>query len=147
MRVIKTASYAPSACNRQPVKVYTSLDADKNNTISKYVPGNKGFENDVPYYMIVTSNREYFGDSEFCQWFVNGGIALAYITLSMFSEGIGSCIFQWPSNYPGERELKKLSGISEAESICGIIGYGKLPEKVKVIGACRKPVDDYLKIF
>lgn len=137
MRVIKTASYAPSACNRQPVKVYTSLDADKNNTISKY----------VPYYMIVTSNREYFGDSEFCQWFVNGGIALAYITLSMFSEGIGSCIFQWPSNYPGERELKKLSGISEAESICGIIGYGKLPEKVKVIGACRKPVDDYLKIF
>lgn len=106
MRVIKTASYAPSACNRQPVKVYTSLDADKNNTISKYVPGNKGFENDVPYYMIVTSNREYFGDSEFCQWFVNGGIALAYITLSMFSEGIGSCIFQWPSNYPGERELK-----------------------------------------
>ena len=147
MRVIKTASYAPSACNRQPVKVYTSLDADKNNTISKYVPGNKGFENDVPYYMIVTSNREYFGNSEFCQWFVNGGIALAYITLSMFSEGIGSCIFQWPSNYPGERELKKLSGISEAESICGIIGYGKLPEKVKVIGACRKPVDDYLKIF
>lgn len=147
MRVIKTASYAPSACNRQPVKVYTSLDADKNNTISKYVPGNKEFENDVPYYMIVTSNREYFGDSEFCQWFVNGGIALAYITLSMFSEGIGSCIFQWPSNYPGECELKKLSGISEAESICGIIGYGKLPEKVKVIGACRKPVDDYLKIF
>lgn len=57
------------------------------------MPGNKGFENDVPYYMIVTSNREYFGDSEFCQWFVNGGIALAYIILSMFRKELAVVYF------------------------------------------------------
>ena len=146
-KVISIARYAPSACNRQPVKFYTSLEAEKNSTVSNYVPGNKGFESDIPYYMVVTSNREFFGDDEFCQWFLNGGIAIAYLILSMFSEKIGSCIFQWPSNYRGESELKKICGISEAESICAIIGYGKLPDEVKVIGACRKPVDDYLSFF
>lgn len=43
-KVIALTLQAPSACNRQPSKIYWTSDKTKVKEIDKYIPGNKGFE-------------------------------------------------------------------------------------------------------
>lgn len=138
LEAIKCAIKAPSACNRQPCKVYYALDTEKNKALSMLVPGNRAFANDIRYYCVVTADRAYFGGEELFQWYVNGGIFVAYLTLAMHSVGIGSCVFQWPDFYKTENELRKLIGCKESEAIVSVIGFGKYPEELKCICAQRK---------
>lgn len=142
---LEIACKSPSACNREPWKIYYSLNEEKNKILSEFVPGNKGFENDIPYYAIIVCDRSYFSVGEMFQWYVNGGIFISYFTLALHSLGIGSCIFQWPDFYKKDNELKKIFNIEKSEVVVAIVGFGKYEDNVKVIGAERKPIKDILK--
>lgn len=50
--VLAIAAASPSACNRQPVKVFWTNSASSVARISKVIPGNKGFENAIPNWCI-----------------------------------------------------------------------------------------------
>ena len=141
LQAVELAKYAPSACNRQPWRVYYTLDKEKNLKLSQCVPGNKGFERDIPYYCVVTIDRKYFGGNEIYQWYLNGGIFVSYLTLAMNSIGIGNCIFQYPDFFESENDIKKILEISDSEVITSIVGYRKYAEKRKCIVASRKPSD------
>lgn len=78
-KVIELACCAPSACNRQPVKVYVTTEPEKVKAVSALIPGNKGFEEEIPNWAVVTTDRQIFGTSEPLQWYVNGGIYLSYL--------------------------------------------------------------------
>lgn len=147
-QAIRLAVQCPSACNRQPCKVYYTPDRAKNEKLSKLVPGNKGFEKDIPYYCVVTSNKAYFSGNEFYQWYINGGIFLNQFVLALHSIGIGSCIFQYPLYYETEAELKKLIGKTDSsEVVIAILGYGKYADSAKYICAARKPIEDVGILF
>jgi len=146
-QAIEMAAKAPSACNRQPYKVYYSTNMDKNKQLAKLVPGNKSFENDIPYYCVVTSDRSMFSIGEIYQWFVNGGIFVAFLTLALHSLGIGSCIFQYPVLYESKDKVNALIGCSKNEEIIAIIGYGYYPESAKCICATRKPIEELVEEF
>ena len=146
-QAVHNAIKSPSACNRQPWKVYCSFEKGKNQEISKYVPGNKAFESDIPYYCIVTADRKLFGSEEIFQWYVNGGIFLAYLTLSLHALGIGSCIFQWPLHYKEDKRMREAAAIGDSEIIIAVVGFGKYPEQTKCLGAQRKPTQEVLFEF
>lgn len=144
---VRYAGRAPSACNRQPSKVYYSLDHEKNKALAALVPGNKGFSEDIPYYCVVTADRTLFGSNEMFQWFVNGGIFVGYFVLALHSFGIGSCVFQWPAFNDQEQNLRDLIHAGEREAIIAIVGYGKYPDEAKCICAERKPIEDVAVTF
>ena len=145
--VINIAKYAPSACNRQPCKIYFSTSIEKNKAISTLVPGNKSFQEDVPYYTILTADRKSFSAGESMQWYLNAGIFASYFTLALHSKNIGSCIFQFPAFYKTEKSIRKICKIDKAEVITCIIGMGKYPETFKIIEAFRKPNSEILSFF
>lgn len=144
---VKCALCAPSACNRQPCKVYYSLDSEQNRILGKMVPGNKSFENDVPYYCVIAVDRSFFGEAEVFQWYMNGGIFVTYLTLALHAHGIGSCIFQWPDFYETEAKVREHIGMKEAEAIVAVVGYGKYLDKTKCICAQRKSENDISRVF
>ena len=146
LHVIEMARMAPSACNRQPVKVYYSLNEKKNKQISNLAPGNNGFNNAIPYFMIVTSSKSYFGLFEYNQWYVTGGIFLGYLRLAFHSHNLGSCIFQWGLRAP-EKELRELCQIPYCESIVAIVGFGYYAAETTVIQAQRKSIQEYISKF
>lgn len=144
---VRYTGRAPSACNRQPSKVYYSLDREKNNALGKLVPGNLGFNEEIPYYCVITADRTLFGANEMFQWFVNGGIFVGYFVLALHSLGIGSCIFQWPLFYDQEANLRNLIHADKKEAIIAIVGYGKYPDEAKCICAERKPLEELAITF
>lgn len=143
-QIIQIANKAPSACNRQPAKVYFVKDKDKVNSVDFLITGNHGFEGKIPCYAILAEDRAYFTGEEEFQWYINGGIYLSYLTLAMHSMGIGSCIMQWKAFHKNERELKQILGISSREAIIAIVGCGYYKENTRVICAQRKSIEETL---
>ncbi len=141
--VVSLANMAPSACNRQPVKLFYTKTQEKAFKFEKLVNGSQGFQGEIPYYMLVTVDRAYFGTDEFLQWYINGGIYLGFLTLAFHSRGIGSIILQWKYAQECEKEVKDLFGIEPNEAIIALIGYGKYPKDgTKCIIAQRKRPED-----
>lgn len=143
---IEIANLAPSACNRQPIKVYCAGSKEAVEGTDRLITGNYGFKGAIPNYAIITSDRAYYLEDEQFQWYVNGGIYLSYFTLALHSMGIGSLIMQWFPFYKTENELKKYYNISQSEAIVAVVGYGYYSDNFKCLCAQRRSAEDTLKI-
>lgn len=137
-QAVALANNAPSACNRQPVKVYCALGREKAKVVNNYLTGNKSFTDNVNNFAIITCDRAYFAGDEQFQWYINGGIYLAYFVNALHSLGIGSCIMQWFAFSKNEKALKELFGISKSEAIIAVVCMGYYSNESKYLCAQRK---------
>ncbi|MBO5192387.1 MAG: nitroreductase family protein [Bacteroides sp.] len=146
-KAVEIANLAPSACNRQPSYVYFCNKVEKVREIDEMITGSSGFRGEVPNYIVVTTDRAYFSYVEQYQWYINGGLYLAYLSLALHSLGIGHCIMQWKAFYETEIALKKLLNISDTEAIIAIVGCGHYRNDTPCLMAQRKGIEDTLKII
>ncbi|MGY6772569.1 nitroreductase family protein [Gallibacterium sp. ZY190522] len=147
IKAIEIANLAPSACNRQPIKVYCTTDEEQSKYVDSLITGSNGFKNQIHNFMIITSNRRAFFGGEQFQWYLNGGIYLSFLTLALHSLGIGSCIMQWFPFYKTEKALKRFFGIKRAEAIVAIIAFGYYKSENKCIYAQRKNADETISFL
>lgn len=146
IKAVELANQSPSACNRQPNHIYFTSDKEKVGQIDCLITGSSGFKGETPNYLVVTTDRAAFAKEEQFQWYINGGIYLAYLSLGLHSLGIGHCIMQWKAFYQTEKDLKKLLGISKQEAIIAVVGCGYYSTETKCICAQRKDSNDVLKV-
>ncbi|MFZ7160174.1 nitroreductase family protein [Avibacterium avium] len=139
-KAVEIANLAPSACNRQPIRVYCTTNSKQSKYIDSLITGSNGFKNKIHNFMVITSNRRAFFGSEQFQWYVNGGIYLSFLMLALHSLGIGSCIMQWFPFYKTEKKLKQFFGIKKGEAIIAIIAFGYYKSENKCLYAQRKDV-------
>ena len=135
--IVRDALYCPSACNRQPFRVYYSEDRGKIAEIIKL--GADGFvAPGVHDCLIVTCDRALFSPAELDdQEYVNGGIFLGYLVMSIHAHGLGSCLFQClRSGFAKQALIRHVFGISESEVIVCCVGIGELEDEVNV--ACAQ---------
>ena len=139
-QVVELAQSAPSACNRQPSRVYFSGPKSAQ-VISAAVRGNKGFEQSIFQWAVITADTSLFSCAEYDQWFINGGIYLQSFVLALKAYGIGSCIFQWVVGDSG-KEMRSSLGISANEVIIAVVGFGYPKETFARPVARRMPVSE-----
>lgn len=139
--IVRDALYCPSACNRQPFKVYYSEDRGKIAEIIKAVPDSfitRGFHD----CLIVTCDKSLFNPVELDdQEYVNGGIFLGYLVMSIHAHGLGSCLCQMLQKDRRQERIKRQFGISESEVIVCFVGIGELEDEVSVACSQRRNVD------
>lgn len=87
LKAIELANRCPSACNRQPTKIYIIDAQDRINL---------GYKNEynANKYIILTGCISAFKISEQNDWLVSPSIFAAFLTLSLHSLGIGSCVIR-----------------------------------------------------
>ncbi|MBR3469124.1 MAG: nitroreductase family protein [Lachnospiraceae bacterium] len=87
IKAVEMALSCPSACNRQPSKVYC-VDGDKRTSL--------GFDNtyQADKYLIITSDMKAFTRPEYGDWVVSTSMFAAYLVLSLHAYGIGSCVLR-----------------------------------------------------
>ncbi len=140
---LRLAAYAPCAYNRQPAKCYYTMNLQKIKCVDEVLPGNEIIKCKTPNYIIVTSKMTHFGVNEYNQWYVNGGIYIAYLRQALFMCNIGNFIYQWPIT-ADEKKLRSLYAIPKYEVIIAVIGIGYLSEDVFCIEVQRKAAGDYI---
>lgn len=143
---VKLAMTAPSACNRQFVKVYCVSNHETRDKLLSYQNGNRGFGYDADKLLVVTA--DLYGNrwaEERNDLYTNAGIFIMNLCYALHYHRIAHCILNW-SVHP-ERDVigHNLLGIPENEVIAMIISCGNAPERFSVACSPRKHVEDIFR--
>lgn len=140
--IVSVAQICPSACNRQPIKVYL---APRGTKMRKLYP-DPSVSKDVHNLFVVTVNRAYYSSSEALQPWIDGGIFLESLVMAIHGRGLGSCLFQCLKGTKRYNEVKELVVIPEHEDIVAFVGFGYLPDECEFISTHRKGLDEVLVV-
>lgn len=138
-KAILGAQMAPSACNRQSVKVLHINGKERCAKVLTIQNGAKGFSivNDV--FIVAADLSNYIIPIESTTAFVDCGLFSMSFLLSLHSLGIGSCPLLWNDESERAIELRKLVKIPENYEISLVIPAGYYKDKVKYAISTRKP--------
>lgn len=139
-KIIESSLYYPSACNRQPCKVYYSVNESMLTQIAKLIPDQYVVRGNIFNFFVVTCDRNLFSEGEIFQYYVNGGIYLGFLVEAIHAQGLGSCIFQFTQRNKNMEHMKELLGIPKSETLIAVVGFGVPKNSEKVPYGKRKDV-------
>ena len=143
-KILDDAKYCPSACNRQMCKIYFSDEPEKVQKILNFIPDQFVVKDNIFDALVVTCDRSLLGSAELNdQEFINSGIFLGYLVMSIHAHGLGSCLFQMlQRNTRGAEKIRKALNIPDSEIIACFIGFGEPEEKFVTACAARRETKD-----
>lgn len=142
---VKLAQLSPSACNRQPCKVYWVDDEEKKKALLALQNGNRGFGHLIPSLAVITSDSGAFFDaSERHEPYVDGGLFAMSLMYALLSQGLATCCLNWCVAPANDKALRKLLKLSESESVVMLMAIGFPAPNTDVPRSPRKPLDSVL---
>lgn len=148
LKVVRIAQTAPSACNRQPIRVFACIDQIKIDEIIKHHGGIRGFGKPTVIFVIAGDLSLYQNEYERNTVFIDAGLFSMNLLYSLESCNIASCPIIWGSNQCDDVFMNKLLGIPDSHKICILIAAGYFPgDKYNVAASIRRPVEDILHII
>ena len=143
-RAIDLAMQSPSACNRQPTRLYLISD----DRIAKATGRSCNNDYDAPYHLIVTVDYSAYELQEYNDWIVSSSIFTGYLTLALHSVQIASCLMRKPLYEHSiiTKAYRKECGIPDNEKIIIEMYIGNYPQKFYVPISKRLTSNHILKI-
>lgn len=141
---VKIARLAPSACNRQSVRVKLINDKCIAEKILEIQGGTKGFANTENCVLIISDLYSYWYDAEMNTAFVDAGIFMMNLIYALKYKGIDSCPLIWDDNLQKREELNKILGLESNYMIVSILAVGYANEKAKILYSPRKDVESII---
>jgi len=143
---VKLAMTAPSACNRQHVRVHCIVDHLVQEKILSLQGGNRGFGTNADKLLLIST------DLEDLRWaeerndaFTNAGIFLMNLCYALHYHKIAHCILNWSVSHDVDEKLRTIADIPNNELIVCILACGKTPEEFEVARSTRKQLEDVLR--
>ena len=137
---VKLAQTAPSACNRQPIKVYIVENKDKIDQLLALQTGNRGFVYLADKIIVLSAElAKYAGLRERNLSYVDGGIYTMNLLYALHFHQIGACTLNWCVDVENDRKIHKLINIPDSEVVIVLIACGAAPEEFNL--ACSKRND------
>lgn len=147
-QAVKSAQLSPSACNRQPCRVYLVNDPEKKRTLLSYQNGNRGFGHLVPHVAIVTAEeRSFFDASERHEPYIDGGLFAMSFILALRDQGVASCCLNWCVPPGNDRVVHEIFGIPWSQRIVMLLAIGYAPERCMVPRSPRRDTADVLRVL
>ncbi|EPY4054163.1 TPA: nitroreductase family protein [Klebsiella quasipneumoniae subsp. similipneumoniae] len=126
LEVLDIAKKCPSACNRQAMKIYYSIDVDKNSELLSYQNGSRTFRHAVPGVFIVCSDTRFQeGAEERNLGFIEGGIWIMSLVNALHYKKLGSCVLNWCVRAKHDEMFRKNFNIPSYYNINAFIAFGK----------------------
>ncbi|AJR09501.1 hypothetical protein C9J03_02405 [Photobacterium gaetbulicola] len=146
LEVINQSIRAPSVCNRQHWKVHI-FSGDKKEKVLSFQNGNRGFNENIPYVALITSDlKAFYSANERNQAFTDGGIFAMNFIYSLHSKGISSCALNWCNSFVVEHKFKKESFIPLNEKVIVAIAFGYPKDDALYAKSPRKDHKEFLTV-
>ena len=142
---IALALTAPSACNRQHVRVHVIDSPALRDRLFALQGGTSGFGQDADKVLVVTA------DLSSVRWgwerhdsYTNGGIFVMKLCYALHYYGIAHCILHWSVAPWIDREAHGLVGIPQNEVIVLMLACGLPPEEFDVAASPRRTLGEVM---
>lgn len=147
-KAIELANNYPSACNRQPCRVYVVQDQEKIEQVFSLHGGNRGFGHNVTTLIVITSFLGgYSMDREFNCAFVDGGIYTMNLAYALHYYEIGCCILNWSIDAKKDKLMRQYLPIKDNEVVVTLLACGKPKDSFVLCDSGKRIVDDIMTII
>lgn len=144
---VELAMTAPSACNRQHIRVICVSSRALCREILAFQGGSRGFGQYADKLLIVTADLQDVTElRERTDAFVNGGIFLMNLCYSLFYCQIAHCILNWSAEIDRDSKLRGVVNIPDSETVIALLSCGDTPDEFDVAMSPRKDVDKIFKV-
>lgn len=141
---VALANNAPSACNRQYMRVHCVTDRDAVQKCLALQNGNRGFGHLADKLLVLTADLRAVWGSERNDIFTNAGIYLMNLCYALHKNKVAHCMLNWSSPPPVDRALRNLLDIPDPETVIVLIACGDVPEKFRLASSPRKSAEETL---
>lgn len=146
-RAVRAAQQSPSSCNRQTCRAWIWTEPQAMARVVALQNGNRGFGDQLGGIAIVTSDLAHWETAtERYQGWVDGGMFAMSLAYGFHAEGLGAVMLNWSVPRAQDRKLRRLTGIPDSALVVTMIGFGNLPETLRVPISQRKPLDYALSL-
>lgn len=143
---VRLAQLSPSACNRQPCRVYAIDDAAQMARLLAHQNGNRGFGDRLPLLLMVTADQRCFFDaSERHQPYIDGGLFCMSLCLGLSAQGLATCCLNWCVPTADDVAVHRITGIPSSERIIMFIAVGYASEHCRVPRSARRDTPHVLQ--
>jgi nitroreductase len=144
-KVIDLAKNAPSACNRQPVKVYYIDNKYKIDSIFDIQKGLKGYTDNINQLLVVVSDRSYYYTvGERNQLYIDGGLFLMNLLYALHFYEIASCPANWGMGFEADQKIMKILNLRESEKVICLVPFGLPKIEFKTTLSLRRETNEIL---
>jgi len=144
--IMSIAVTAPSVCNRQHWKVHF-FTGEKMQNILKYQNGNSGFNKNIPWLALVTSDvRAFCSPDERNQPYVDGGIFAMNLMYAIQAVGMSSCPLNWCNPFFKDYSFRRLGYIPENEVVIVAVAFGYPYENASYAKSPRLSLSNFYNI-
>lgn len=143
-KAVQMALRCPSACNRQPFKVYV-IEPIK---LAKQL-GRAQLQYEGDRTLVITGNVRAFTSGELLDWIVSPSIFVGYLTLSLHSLGIGSCVVRKDlvKHSAYNDAIRSLTNMDESECVVLEIFIGYYKDEYVAPVSNRKTIHDVIRFI
>jgi nitroreductase len=140
---IDVAAMAPSACNRQPFKFYVFDEPHRAQEIGAMPMGTAGFANNFQAVIVVVGDLSaYPFEKDRHIIYIDCGLAVMQLQLALETQGLGSCVINWPDIERHERQMAIELKIKPYERPVMLVAVGYPLAEGKVPYSAKKTVSD-----
>lgn len=141
--VIELANTAPSACNRQSIRVIC-VSGDKKDACLSLQNGNRGFGEKINKLLIVTFRQPSWEYDIQSAGFFDAGIYTMNILYALHYYQLCACTLNCHLDKKNLKKLQKVLSLNPCEVPTVFIGIGLPPEKMRIAKSERIKVNDIL---
>lgn len=139
---LSVATLSPSACNRQPFRFRFFDEDELLNEIVKLPMGTKGYSDNIPAMAAVIGDLSaYPFERDRHLIYIDSSLSVMSFILALETQGVGSCIINWPDIETKEKNISKLLNLDEHERVIMLIGIGYPDESGKVAYSQKKDIE------
>ena len=128
-KLIAVANWAPSSCNKQPIKCFYTLDQKQAKKGLECCKGGTGFCGAIPSFWVFCADcRGYVWPTEAYLPYIDVSLGVQNLFLAATALGISGTILSWAQHDSNEeKEVRSLLNIPDYEIIvvCAILGYAE----------------------
>lgn len=127
------ASLSPSACNRQPYRIFYFDEPEKVRKISSLAPGAVSFANGIPAIAVIVGDfSAYEFEKDRSAIYVDGAMASMCLILGLEVQGLSSCCLNWPQSSGLNDKAAEVLRLKPWERIVMMLAIGYPDESVQV---------------
>ena len=119
------ASFAPSACNRQPYRFLFCNEKEKTVQIAKCAMGTAGFAKNLPAIIAIIGDLSaYPHERDRHVIYIDASLAAMQLMLALETLGLSTCSINWPDLDDNERMIRNVIELKDHERVIMLMAVG-----------------------